>query len=103
MTGVNQKLYTVINDPANIRLIDENLLWKLNKTLQEVSLKPFKKGSTLKSIIEDYNEDNNVEALVARLDTFLADNDLYRDILELPLSETIKKEHVQLICYSIFS
>ena len=116
MAGVNLKLYHALAADAG-RLIStqgraiannaerQQRIQRLMAMLQSTPLRPFERDPELRGLQQAYQETNDLDALIADLDTFAVEHELYADVVaERPSTFAgITAEDVELICYEVFS
>jgi len=116
MAGTNLKLYHALA-VDNGRLINtkgraigdnperQQLIQQLMAMLQSTPLRPFERDSELRRLQQTYQETNDLDTLIADLDTFAVEHELYSDVAtERPSTFAgITAEDVELVCYEIFS
>lgn len=116
MTGVNLKLYHALAADAG-RLINtrgraiknnphrQQLIERLMAMLQSTPLRPFERDPELRRLQQAYQETDDLDSLIADIDTFAVEHELYTDIMtERPSTFAgITAEDVELVCYEIFS
>jgi hypothetical protein len=121
MSGLNLRLYNLLL-PYKLSLpqTDQNL-WrefgngqvdiaansvveKQLALLQNVSLKPFERDPEMRGILNRYNQDNDIDNVIAELDAFAVEHELYAGIDgNHQIFEAIRAEDLKLVCYEIFS
>lgn len=121
MSGLNLRLYNLLL-PYKLSLpqADEGL-WeeqggsdedaaaksvaeKLLALLQNVSLRPFERLPEMRSILSRYNQDQDIDSVVAELDAFAVEHELYTGIGgNRPIFEAVRAENLKLVGYEIFS
>lgn len=75
---------------------------KVRSALGSAPLDTFRRDKKLKSIRTRYAETQDAVAVVAELDEFFIENDLYREVAPRNALEQVKAEALKLIAYEVF-
>lgn len=116
MAGVNLRLYHALAADAG-RLINaqgralehhaerQALIQRLLAMIQSTPLRPFERDPELRRLQQAYKETADLDALIADLDTFAIEHELYADVpIERPSTFAgVTAEDVELVCYELFS
>jgi superfamily II DNA or RNA helicase len=119
MSGLNLRLYNLLaphrsplppsdglwQESNDLEMEDEEqVVEKLLTMLQIVSFKPFERDPEMRSILNSYTSESNLDALIAELDAFAVEHELYAELnVTSPMLDAIEAEDLELICYELFS
>lgn len=118
MTGLNLRLYNVLAtlapttaappaiaaESGTAPTAEPPVVARLTTLMQEVSLKPFERDQDLRGVLASYTQTQQAEPLVAELDAFAAERDLYSAMGSTrPTFAAIQAEDLELVCYELFS
>jgi len=101
MYRLNRRLYNALAQPGLFEEgeIEEETWERVRRALEEVSLRPFRREPALKRLLMDFEETRDRAALLERLDTWLVENELYREVTPPTVLEQITREDLQLVCW----
>ncbi len=83
---------------------EKSVIERLLTLLQTVSLKPFERDPEMRNIIASSAHAHELDPLIAELDAFAIEHDLYEELNEAPpILEAIKAEGLKFVIYEFFS
>ena len=103
LTGMAQRLYNWLNRHTlwqENEALDPDQLRRFNGVLEQVSLRPFERDRSLRTLVRAYEADGDFAQLVTDLDSFFTENGLYQESdVDILTAEAITEEDLRLVCY----
>jgi hypothetical protein len=105
LTQLLQKIHHALTQPTLFenQPLDGEAKVRILKVISTVNLRIYERD--IKGIWDSYTQHQDLNALVAELDEYFVDNDLYHEIIEEKeenLTKAIKEEDIRLVCYEWF-